>query len=86
MVLGSVKAEIDLLSLLSIFQMLASCIVAESTLVCLEREVTEVREGDAEVSYSSKERSAEEVEDVDNVGEWTISCKNEGRRGAGVGA
>jgi hypothetical protein len=39
--------------------------------------------GDGRFSDSSKDRSADDV-DGDRLGDWMISCKKEGNRGAGV--
>lgn len=68
--LGSENTERVFVSSPSIFQMFDNFMDIESPLVCRERDVAEVREGDTEASsYSSNDKSAEDVEDGDRLGD-----------------
>lgn len=81
--LGSANAERDLLSSPSSRQMFPSGEPLDESSPLLW-----VRgNGDFVVdisSYSSNDRSAEDVEVGDKAGDCTISCKKEGRSGAGA--
>ena len=48
------------------------------------RSYIERQEDVALSSYSSNDKSADEVEVGDKVGDWTMSCRKDGRSGAGV--
>jgi hypothetical protein len=63
------------------FQILPTARLDEEPLVTLPDRCT-----GACSSYSSIESSADDgdVDAGERVGDWTISCKNEGRRGVGV--